>query len=326
MQFRSLTLALALACAAPWAAAGPLDKTECIAPAKPGGGFDLTCKLAQGALMEGKYIADPMRVSYMPGGIGAVAYNAINAQRPADGSTIVAFSGGSLLNIAQGKFGRYTENDARWLAAVGADFGAVIVNDSSPFKSLKDVMDAVKGDPTKVVFGAGGTVGSQDWMKAALVAKAAGLNHKSMRFVAFEGGGEAVTALQGGHIQVYSGDISEAHQQIKAGTKIRILAVMSDKRLPGELANVPTAKEQGADISWPIIRGFYMGPKVSDADFKVWTDTFKKMMATPAFDKMRTARGLFPFDLTGAEADAYIKKQVADYRKLADDFGLAVTK
>ncbi|HSQ73432.1 MAG TPA: tripartite tricarboxylate transporter substrate-binding protein, partial [Rubrivivax sp.] len=138
--------------------------------------------------------------------------------------------------------------------------------------------------------------------------------------------GEAITALQGGHIHVYSGDISEAHQQMKAGTKIRILAVMSDKRLPGELANVPTAKEQGADISWPIIRGFYMGPKVSDADFKVWTDTFKTMMATPAFDKMRTERGLFPFDLTGAEADAYIKKQVADYRKLADDFGLAVTK
>jgi len=321
-----MTLALALACIAPWAVAGPLDKTECIAPAKPGGGFDLTCKLAQGALMEGKYISDPMRVSYMPGGIGAVALNAINAQRPAEGNTIVAFSGGSLLNIAQGKFGRYTENDARWLAAVGADFGAVIVNDSSPFKSLKDVMDAVKADPTKVVFGAGGTVGSQDWMKAALVAKAAGLNHKSMRFVAFEGGGEAVTALQGGHIHVYSGDISEAHQQMKAGTKIRILAVMSDKRLPGELASVPTAKEQGADISWPIIRGFYMGPKVSDADFKVWTDTFKKMMATPAFDKMRTERGLFPFDLTGAEADAYIKQQVADYRKLAEDFGLAVTK
>jgi len=326
MRFKSMTLALALACTAPWAAAGPLDKTECIAPAKPGGGFDLTCKLAQGALMEGKYISDPMRVSYMPGGIGAVALNAINAQRPAEGNTIVAFSGGSLLNIAQGKFGRYTENDARWLAAVGADFGAVIVNDSSPFKSLKDVMDAVKADPTKVVFGAGGTVGSQDWMKAALVAKAAGLNHKSMRFVAFEGGGEAVTALQGGHIHVYSGDISEAHQQMKAGTKIRILAVMSDKRLPGELASVPTAKEQGADISWPIIRGFYMGPKVSDADFKVWTDTFKKMMATPAFDKMRTERGLFPFDLTGAEADAYIKQQVADYRKLAEDFGLAVTK
>src|SRR5690606_28126003 len=115
---RTVLAAAALALASTLAAAGPLDKTECIAPAKPGGGFDLTCKLAQTALMEGKYISDPMRVSYMPGGIGAVAYNAIVAQRPAEANTIVAFSGGSLLNLAQGKFGRYGENDVRWLAAV----------------------------------------------------------------------------------------------------------------------------------------------------------------------------------------------------------------
>ncbi len=326
MNRKTPLLTLVLACAAFAATAAPLQKTECIAPAKPGGGFDLTCKLAQSALMEGKFIADPMRITYMPGGIGAVAYNAIVAQRPGEENTIIAFSGGSLLNLAQGKFGRYNEKDVRWLAAIGADYGAIIVADSSPFKSLKDVIAAVKADPTKVVFGAGGTVGSQDWMKAALIAKAAGLNPKAMRFVAFEGGGEAITALQGGHVQVYSGDASEAQQQIKAGSKIRVLAVMSDKRLPGDLANVPTAKEQGSDIEWPIIRGFYLGPKVSDADFKTWSETFKKMMSTPAYEKIRAERGLFPFDLTGAEADAYIKSRVADYRKLAEEFGLAVAK
>ena len=326
MQLKRLVLSLSIAGASALAAAGPLDKTECIAPAKPGGGFDLTCKIAQTGLMEGKYIADPMRVTYMPGGIGAVAYNTVVAQRPADSNTIVAFSGGSLLNIAQGKFGRYNENDVRWLAAIGADYGAIIVSESSPYKTLKDVLDAVKADPTKVVFGAGGTVGSQDWMKAALVAKAAGLNPKTMRFVAFEGGGEAMTALQGGHVHVYSGDASEAVQQAKAGTKIRILAVMADKRLPGDLASIPTAKEQGADIEWPIIRGFYLGPKVSDADYKVWADTFRKMMATPAYDKLRAERGLFPFDMVGPEADAYVKQRVGAYRKLAQEFGLAVAK
>lgn len=326
MNRKSTLLSLVLAGAAFAAVAGPLDKTECIAPAKPGGGFDLTCKLAQQALLEGKFISDPMRVTYMPGGIGAVAYNAIIAQRPDENNTIVAFSGGSLLNIAQGKFGRYNENDVRWLSAVGADFGAVIVAENSPYKSLKDVIAAVKADPTKVVFGAGGTVGSQDWMKAALVAKAAGLDPKAMRFVAFEGGGEAITALQGGHVQVYSGDASEAAQQQKAGSKIRVLAVMADKRLSGDMSSIPTAKEQGVDVEWPIIRGFYLGPKVSDADYKVWSDTFKKMMATPAFDKIRAERGLFPFDLTGPEADAYMKKRVAEYRKLVHDFGLAVAK
>ncbi|HAU58469.1 MAG TPA: tricarboxylic transporter [Comamonadaceae bacterium] len=328
MTLRPFFAAIGAAAAllASMAQAGPLDKPECIAPAKPGGGFDLTCKLAQGALQEGKYASDPMRVSYMPGGIGAVAYNAIVAQRPGENNTIVAFSGGSLLNLAQGKFGRYNENDVRWLAAVGTDYGAVIVAEGSPLKSINDLLAAIKADPSKVVFGAGGSVGSQDWMKAALTARATGLDPKAMRFVAFEGGGEAMTALQGGHVQVYSGDASEAEQQMKAGAKIRVLAVMADKRLDGSLAAVPTMKELGFDIQWPIVRGFYMGPKVSDADFKVWNDTFATMMGTPAFDKLRAERGLFKFALTGKELDAFIKERMAAYRQLAADFNLRVAQ
>lgn len=64
---------------------------QCIAPAKPGGGFDLTCKLIQVSLLETGAIKKPMRVTYMPGGVGAVAYNAIVAQRPAEAGTVVAF-------------------------------------------------------------------------------------------------------------------------------------------------------------------------------------------------------------------------------------------
>ncbi|NDP37416.1 MAG: tripartite tricarboxylate transporter substrate binding protein [Rhodoferax sp.] len=326
MKFKSPLLSVILASLAAVSTAGALDKTECIAAAKPGGGFDLTCKLVQQALMQGKYVSDPMRITYMPGGIGAVAYNTIIAQRPAEAGTLVAYSGGSLLNIAQGKFGRYNENDVRWVSAVGSDFGAVIVAENSPFKSLKELVAAIKADPTKVVFGAGGSVGSQDWMKAALTARAAGLDPKSMRFVAFEGGGEAITALQGGHVQVYSGDASEAEEQIKAGAKIRVLAVMSDKRLEGSLSGVPTAKEQGMDVEWPIIRGYYVGPKVSDADYKVWVDTFNKMLATPEFNKLRAERGLFKFAMTGAELTAYVKQRVAYYRTMAADFGLNVAK
>lgn len=324
MTFRARIAAAACALVALSATANPLDKTECIAPAKPGGGFDLTCKLAQSALLDSKLIADPMRVTYMPGGIGAVAYNSVIAQKPDAANTIVAFSGGSLLNLAQGKFGRYTENDVRWLAAIGTDYGAVVVADNSPYKTLKDVMAAMKADPTKVVLGAGGTVGSQDWMKAALMARAGGVNPKTMRYVAFEGGGEALTALQGGHIQVFTGDAAEAGQQIKAGAKVRILAVMNDKRLAGDMSHIPTATEQGFEVEWPIVRGFYVGPKVSDADYKVWVDTFTKLMATPSYDKLRSDRGLFPLALTGASVDAYVKKQVAGYRKLAEEFGLNV--
>lgn len=323
---KKLYAALVLVALTGSAFAGPFDRTECIAGAKPGGGFDLTCKLAQSALMDAQVIKDPMRVTYMPGGIGAVAYNAVIGQRPAEPNTIVAFSGGSLLNIAQGKFGKYSEDDVRWLAVIGSDYGVVVVRKDSPYKNLKDVAAALKADSTKVVFGAGGTIGSQDWMKAALTARIAGVNHKTMRFVAFEGGGEALAALQGGHVHVYTGDAAEVAQQMQAGANIRVLAVMSDKRLPGVLSEVPTAREQGFDIDWPIVRGFYMGPKVSDADFNAWSQGFAKMMATPEYAKLREERGMFPLTMTGPEVNAYVKRYVKLYRELAAEFGLAGAK
>lgn len=319
MKARSL-LALALVAYASSSFAVP-DKPECIAGAKPGGGFDLTCKLAQQGMQDAKMLASPMRITYMPGGVGAVAMNAVVGQRPADGNAIVAYSGGSLLNIAQGKFGKWTENDVRWLAAIGTDYGCISVRADSPYKTLKDLMNAIKADPTKVAIGGGGSVGSQDWTKTATLAKQIGIDPKALRYVSFEGNGEVTTALLGGHIQAGSGDISADLPQHKAG-KIRILAVYSDKRLPGDAANVPTAIESGYNFTWPIIRGFYVAPKISDADYKYWLDSFNKLLASKDFLALRDQRDLYPFSMTGAELDAYVKKTVAEYRKIADEFGL----
>ncbi|VFR17298.1 Tricarboxylate transport protein TctC [plant metagenome] len=298
------------------------QRPECIAPAQPGGGFDLTCRLAQSALKESGALKSPLRIVYMPGGIGAVAYNNIVAQRPAEAGSIVAFSGGSLLNLAQGKFGKYGVDDVRWLAAVGTDYGVAVVRNDSPHKDLKSLMEAFKQDPTKIVLGAGGSVGSQDWMKAALTAKAAGVDYKKMRFVAFEGGGEAITALRGGHIQAYMGDAAEAMTMLEGGAPIRVLAVYNDKRLPGKLADIPTAAEQGYDINWPIIRGYYVGPKVPDADYQWWVEAFQKAMASPGFEKLQQQQGLFPMNMVGQELDAYVKERVKAYAQQAESFGL----
>lgn len=310
-----------LAAAQTWAADEP-KRPECIAPASPGGGFDLTCKLIQSALVDEKVLSKPMRVTYMPGGVGAVAYNAVVAQRPADAGTLVAWSSGSLLNLAQGKFGRFDENAVKWLAAVGTSYGAIAVKADSPYKNLDDLVKALKADPSKVVIGAGGTVGSQDWMQTALVAKAAGVDPKQMRYVAMEGGGEIATALLGGHIQVGSTDIADSMPHVQSGD-MRILAVFADERLDdAEMKNIPTAKEQGYDIVWPVIRGFYLGPKVTDEEYNWWKTSFDKMLASEDFAKLRDQRELFPFAMTGQELDAYVKKEVARYRALAKEFGL----
>ncbi|EOF4701880.1 Bug family tripartite tricarboxylate transporter substrate binding protein [Klebsiella oxytoca] len=252
-------IALCLCTASAYATEAP-SRTECIAPAKPGGGFDLTCKLLQVSLMETGAIKKPMRVTYMPGGVGAVAYNAIVAQRPGEPGTVVAFSGGSLLNLSQGKFGRYGVDDVRWLASVGTDYGMIAVRTDSPWKDLASFMAAMEKNPASIVIGAGASIGSQDWMKAALLA---------------------------------------------------------------QKANVPTAKEQGYDLVWPIIRGFFVGPKVSDVDYQWWVEEFSKLQQTDAFKKQRELRGLFEFNVNGKELDAYVKKQVEDYRQQAKAFGLA---
>ncbi|SUI52705.1 Tripartite tricarboxylate transporter family receptor [Serratia marcescens] len=204
----------------------------------------MTCKLIQVSLQDTKAIDKPMRVTYMPGGVGAVAYNAIVAQRPAEFGTVVAFSGGSLLNLAQGKFGRYNVDDVKWLAAVGTDYGMIAVRADSPYKTLKDLMDAFQKDPNSVVFGAGASIGSQDWMKTALLAREVGVDPRKMRYVAFEGGGEPVTALLGNHIQAVSGDLSEMVPYLQ-GDKIRVLAVYAEQRLPGQLATFRPPKNRG---------------------------------------------------------------------------------
>jgi putative tricarboxylic transport membrane protein len=127
--------------------------------------------------------------------------------------------------------------------------------------------------------------------------------------------------LLAGHVQAVSGDTSEA-ALYAAGGKIRVLAVMSDQRLPGVLANVPTAREQGYDVTWPIIRGVYMGPEVPDADYRKWVSAFDRMMAEPSFGQLRAAHGLYPFAMTGDALTEYVRGVVGTYGKQAKELGL----
>jgi putative tricarboxylic transport membrane protein len=309
-----LPLALLAACA--FAHGG---EPECVVPSKPGGAMDLTCKLARKAL-EAKH-GSHMKLSYMPGGIGAVAWHTMVGQRRAEPDTLVAFSGGSLLNLAQGKFGKAHAEDVRWVAALGADYGMIAVRADSPFHTLADLMQALRTDPHQVLIGVSGTVGSQDWLKVAMVAQHAGVDPKQLRFVALEGGGEEFTALSAGYVQVISGDTSEATLYAGPG-KVRVLAVLSEHRLPGVLANIPTAREQGVDVVWPLIRGVWMGPGVSDADYRRWVQAFEKMEATPQFAQMRAEAGLYPFSVTGDALTQYVKKAINDYNRQAKQFNL----
>lgn len=301
-------------------------RPECIAPSTPGGGFDTTCKFAQIGFKEAELMRAPIRTTFMPGGIGAVAFNAITANRPAEPGTIVAFSSGSLLNMAQGKYGtKFDENDVRWLASVGVDYGMFVVRQDSPFESFEQLIAQLKADPQSVVLGAGGTVGSQSWTQAALLARAAEIRPEELRYVGFQGGGEPYTALEGKHIDVVPGRITDVLQQIESG-QFRVLAVMSEDRLGGMLADIPTAKEQGFDLEWPVIRGFYMGPNVSDEEFQWWEQRFQTLLDSEVSQKLYQQLGLYPLPLVGDELKVFVDKQLAQYRELAEELGLNVVE
>jgi putative tricarboxylic transport membrane protein len=301
----------------------PLHAAECIVPSKPGGAMDLTCKLAQTGFKSqaGSAPALPLKLSYLPGGIGAVAWHSLVAQRGAEADTLVAFSSGSLLNLAEGKFGKAKPGDVRWVAALGADYGMIAVRSDSPFHTLADLIAALRSHPEQVLIGVSGTIGSQDWLKMALLAQRGGVDPKALRFVALEGGGETFTAMAASYVQVVSGDASEAALYADPG-KVRVLAVLSEQRLPGVLHSVPTAREQGVDLVWPIIRGVWMGPRVPDAAYRAWVERFDTLLASPQFAKERAKMGLYPFAMTGAALDTYVQKAVHDYQKQASQFKL----
>lgn len=299
--------------------AADIAKPECIAPAKPGGGFDLTCRVAQGGV--GDKLGNPMQVTFMPGGIGAVAITLFNTTRTDDPNAIVAFSSGSLLNIATGKYGEWTENDVRFLATVGADFGAVIVRADSEFKTLDDLMTKVKADESSLAIGAGGSVGSQDWMKAALLLKSVDRDPRKMIYVAYDGGGDALTGLLGGSIDVYTGDIGEMTAHLGTG-ELRVLAVMSPDRLPEPFADIPTTKELGYDAEWTIMRGFYMGKNVSDDAYEKWVSAFKDAYGTDEFAKIQKDKGLLPLNIAGQDLDSNVKERIKKLRAIAKEAGL----
>ncbi len=318
---RAVAAALAVTCAVGMPVRSGAAVPECVVPARPAGGFELTCRLLRVALERRARAPGQLRISYLPGGIGAVAYESIVTKRSAEPDTLVAFSSGSLLNLAHGKFSKHTERDVRWLAAIAVDYGAVAVRADARFRTLRDVVDALRADPRKVTFGIGGTVGGQDWTKAALLARAAGVDPRALRYVSFEGGGDAIVALEAGHVQVVPGDLAEALGRQASGA-VRVLAVLAERRVEGPGQAVPTAREQGYDVTWPTIRGLYMGPKVADADYGRWVKFFDGLLASEEFATARRELGFQPFSATGTAVDELVDRSIRQYASLTQELGL----
>lgn len=321
MKKRPLTLLVSLMLAGSALAQFSPENPECIAPANPGGGWDMTCRAMTRAMTESGALDSNVQVSNIPGAGGAIAFANVVTQRNDDNNLIVAASPGTTARLAQDQYPGFSEDDVRWIGALGADFGLISVAADSPFETLDDLINALAEDPSSINFGGGSGVGGQDHMKVLLLAQEAGIDPLAVRYTSFDGGGEAMTALLGGFIDVFPGDASESQGQLEAGD-IRILATLTPERLPEPYADVPTARELGYDTEWVIFRGFWGPGNMSEEAYDFWVNVLDETAASPEWAAIRDEVALGEYVLTGEEFEAFAKRQVQDLRALSRTLGL----
>ena len=298
------------------------ESSECIAPANAGGGWDFTCRQVGKVLYDLKLVPNPVQVTNMAGGGGGVAYAAVVNKRNDDNDLIVAASSATSTRLAQGAFPGNTMDQVRWLGTVGADYGVIAVAADSEINSLTQLMDMIKQDPSSIAIAGGSAVGGWDHLKVLIAAKAAGIDDaRTIKYVAFEGGGEAVTQLLGGHVQAFSGDISETKGFVDSGD-LKVLAVLADERLPGDFDQFPTAKEQGIDAVGANWRGFYAPGGMSDEAYDFWAGAIADVYASDEWKGIMAANGLMPLDLSGEAFQAFVADQVAKTEALSRDIGI----
>lgn len=243
-------------------------------------------------------------------------------KRNTENNLIVAASTATATRLAQGGFPGNTMEQTRWLAAVGADYGMVAVAADSPYNTLPELLAKVKVDPSSVAFAGGSAVGGWDHLKVLIAAKKAGVsNLRGIKYVAFDGGGEAVTQLLTGKVQAFSGDISEAKGFVDAG-KIKVLAVLAPERLGGDFAKFPTAKEQGLDAVGANWRGFYAPGKMSDEAYNFWVKSIGTVYDSKEWKVIMNNQGMAPLNLRGAEFHKFVKESVDEIQALSREIGI----
>jgi len=315
-----LGVAAGLVAFAPHAVAAwePKGQLECIAPSNPGGGWDAICRTTAAVLQKAGITKETMYVTNMPGGSGAVAIANVITKRKAETNLLVAASNSLTLTIAM-KRTAHTYNDVIPLAQVGAEMGGFFVKADSPYKNLTDLANALKKDPKAATFAGGSAPGSLDHIKAAVFAKAIGVDATKVAYVPFQGGGEAMTSLLGGHTNVAALDLSEAAGQLEAG-KVRCLALLSDKRST-KFKDIPTSYEQNVKATFPIWRGLYMAPGVPAEAVQFWSGAIQKMTTTAEWNTNRERLGWEPVYKFGDDFGKFVKDETASMQTLLKELG-----
>ncbi|MGM3389219.1 tripartite tricarboxylate transporter substrate binding protein [Stutzerimonas stutzeri] len=300
----------------------PPKRPACIAPAGPGGGLDFICRSISKALNQQEIITGNIAVTNMPGGGHGVGFAHVVSKRQGDFGVFVATSTGTVTRLAQNGYPNLDSTMVNWAASMGAEPGVIAVRKDSPYQSLTELVDAMKKAPGSVTFAGASPQGGDDNLRVLLTAKRAGVSGlKDLRYLSFNNGGDALVQVVGGHVDVFTGDLSESLGFFESGD-LRILAVLADERVEGKLAEVPTAKEQGVDVTWLNFRGVYVAPGITDEQYDWWVDSLSKLYETPEWKQVMKQNGLMPFHKKGDEFKQYITEQIAEVSALSKELGI----
>jgi putative tricarboxylic transport membrane protein len=291
----------------------PARAISFIVPYAAGGGSDILIRSLDKISADLKVFPQNFTISNVAGGSGFTGkQQAIG--KPADGYTLTIGDDSSIFGQLLGQAPmKYT--DFTYISRLVTDPNMVVVRADSPYKTLKDWLDAAKAKPKGVSVGGTG-IGNADHVQIANIEKKASI---SVNYVSYDSGGQVMTNLLGAKIDSAMANPSEAYEQMRAG-KVRALGITTDKRI-SDLPDVPTLKEQGIDYVVAQFRGV-VGPKGVPADVVAYLEEAFRRVAkseswkTDYLAKYQQVDGYMSSAEFTAFMDSYFKEQEQAFKDL----------
>ena len=298
----------------------PSKQIETVVHTGPGGGSDLFARAIAELLQKEKLISQRMQVVNKPGGGPAVAMSHL-AEKKGDNHTIGFFTGVWVTNPLTTAEATVTVKDLTPIVRLVLEPAVIAVKADSPYKTVKDFIDAAKKSPGKLSQ-SGGSVTSRDNLVRLLLQKVTGAQ---WTFISFPSGGERLSNLLGGHVQMMVIEPQEAGEQIRAGN-MRVIASLTEKRL-ASLPNVPTIKEQGIDVPLiPQARGVVAPPAASKEVVQYWEGVFDGFVKTPSWRQYVEQNQFEDAYLKGAALNKFIDALQDQMREVLKEAGAKVIR
>jgi len=280
----------------------------------PGGGSDVMLSMVRSQVE--KLLKTTLVPVYKPGAGSDIAATELAMSKP-DGYTVFVSCTPMIPINTYVRETAYKTSDLAFVANVVTDPGVLAVRAESPYKSAADVIKAAKEKPGTVSIGVASAPGD-DWFAMHMFQEAANVK---LNIVPFPGDGPSWQAALAGHVDATSNNLGVIYPQVRAG-KLRILAIMTDKRSP-IMPDIPTFKELGYNFTSGSARGFSMPKNTPKAVIDTFANAVKQVMSTEEF-KANALATAFPSDYMGPEEyGAYMKKLDGEYRVLWDKYGKA---